>query len=185
MGMLFNTDGTIEILSKLNDTFAHAGLARLKTDDGKRSKKWSKLFKKIGTGGNGTYTSVAKPLGVDLDSAATGGLKSQNWQTFLAYLDANSNNDGTGDNIATVIGKGISKAITQQQPPYVQIEFYAVPVKPPQGGPYVSAQITDYNDANGELSLIVTISTCTVDELPSQSLSSGRRRRKRNPGEDS
>ncbi|MGO8831808.1 MAG: hypothetical protein ACLQE9_03205 [Roseiarcus sp.] len=185
MGMLFNTDATIEILAKLNETFSNAGLARLKVADAANAQYWSNLFQTIGTTVSGnvinTYDSVAVPLGIDLEvGSSKKGLKTANWQAFLKHVDNHFNNAaGTGDHVSTRIGKKIATAITQTTNPYAQVEFFAVP-SPKSAAPYVSVSFVDYSDPNSGLSLIVLVNTCTVDELitVSASISGGRRARK-------
>jgi len=171
MGMLFNTDGTQEILKRLNEAFNAAGLQRLKTAN--TGNVWSQAFADIGTvqGGNRvlSYNTIARPLGIDLDvGSPTTGLRSHNWQKWLKYIDTHVNT-GSTNSVSTDIGAKIGTAITQANPPYSQVEFFATPAPPDKDDTsylYVTATTQDYTDAYGNLSLIVTVNTCTVDQLP-------------------
>jgi hypothetical protein len=171
MGMLFNTDGTNQILQLANEAFNAAGLQRLKTANAGGA--WTAAFTNVGTppppgASTASYNTIAKPLGIDLNvGSPTTGLKSLNWQKWLNYLDSHSN-PGSANKISTDIGAAIVTALTQANPPYSQVEFFAIPTKPDttKPNPYITATTQPYTDSHGNLSLIVTFYTCTVDELP-------------------
>lgn len=165
MGMLFNTDDTVEILSILNHAFNRAGMARLRTDTDAPS---AATFSTLG-GAVDTYTNVCAVLGVDFDGGT--GLRSKRWRKWLKKLDSihqgAAGPGGVVPYVSSYIGKAIANAISNVGQTYSQVEFFAVPTPPNAGAPTISALAQDFKDKNGEYSLIITVTTSTVDQLVS------------------
>jgi hypothetical protein len=148
--MLFNTDATIDILKVVNTAFNRDNLRRLRHDT---AFPWTTAFSQLpnpaGFGGAvGTYNTVAKALGIDLDGGA--GLRSRNWQAWLDQIDNKTQSvAGIQTTVSTVIGQAISDAINNNGQSYRQIEFFAVPAQtdpahPTQ--PVVTAFRQDFKD---------------------------------------
>jgi hypothetical protein len=141
MGMLFNTDDTLRILKVINQAFSRQGLNRLRKDT---TYPWATAFSQLpnpnGFGGaTGTYNTVAKALGIDLDGGT--GLGSARWHKFLNILDVQPQQ---GSVVATIIGQAISNALNNKN--YSQVEIFAVPTSSAAVAPVLTATVFDFTD---------------------------------------
>lgn len=163
MGMLFNTDATLEMLRRVNATFNDHGLAGIKGANA--AAHWDTLFASLGTGGapSSTHDFVTTNFGLDIDYGSAGAtFHARNWKKFLDYIDSHVNTGVSTNNTVTDIGTAIANAINGA---HTRIEFFAVPTEPPNTGSKVRATSHDHTDAAGDLTLIITINTCSVDRL--------------------
>jgi hypothetical protein len=173
MGMLFNTEATVEIIAKVNAAFNKQGVRRLRIDQnlagggGGGGTDWMSIFNALPNAGgkNGTYASVVKDFPIDFDEGKS--LRSKNWRAWLNKMDGSTmTNPDTGAgqiNVALYIGQKISAVINDTS--YDQIEFFAVPTAPPASAARnISASARDVT-ANAEKSMVIQINTSTVDNL--------------------
>lgn len=156
MGMLFNTDTTLNMLMVVNTAFNRDGLNRIRND---KAPGWPTIFGGL-PGTAGTYALAASPLNVDLDGGR--GLRSKRWQSWLKILDKNTNTNGT--NLATYVGTQINNAIANTGATYTAIEFFAVPTAP-SAGASITALGTDYPNGDGTMTKVITFTTSTLDAL--------------------
>jgi hypothetical protein len=162
MGMLFNTDATLEILRLANFVFNRDGFRRLNKDQNAfaaggaaAGTDWVTLFQSMGTGPS-TYATVCGPLGLDFDIGLGGkSLRSKTWQKWLSYIDTH-NSGTTTTKCSNVIGVALGAAINSN---VVAAEFFAVP----DTSMLVSTRTVAIN---GEYSLIIVVHTVTVDTIP-------------------
>ncbi len=156
MGMLFNTPGTLLTLEKVNIIFNQAGLNRIRNDG-----TWSGKFSGLPTGG--TYSTVAKPLGIDHDDGTLSG----KWVKWLKdYFDTNTTKADKTKVVATFVGQAIASAIADTN--CLQVEFFAVPTAVSNGGDYLDATYIDIIDAvqgSPYYTRNISIYTCTMDQL--------------------
>jgi hypothetical protein len=171
MGMLFNTDGTLDVAKAANKTFRIAALTEFRKD----LNNWVNTFNKLGaiqqpynpTGS--TYDLVTKYLpivgGVQLTikpSATSGAGSPGNWQKWLGYFDTQVNSLATidGEIVAKTVGKEIANVLSNTS--HNAVEFFVVPE-----GKYttISAESNDFADGGGQLTRIITIYTNTFDKL--------------------
>jgi hypothetical protein len=155
MGMLFNTDDTVEILNLVNRTFNVTGFKRIIFDQNHGGTNWSNLFTNMGSTATYTYPNVAIPLGLDFDiGSPTKTLRSRRWKKFLDYIDA-TNSGATTTKCSAMIGTAIVAAITAG---YSAVEFFAVPGN--------SMSVTSSNLAiSGQTTTIITINTIPIDSM--------------------
>jgi hypothetical protein len=119
MGMLFNTPATLQILKTVSTVFNQSGLKRIRSEGG-----WDARFNGL-PGANGTYSTVAAPLGVDHDDTTMSG----NWQTWLTdYFDINTTNLDKYKIVAAFVGERIASAITDNSN-CLQVEFFGSSLK--------------------------------------------------------
>jgi hypothetical protein len=184
MGMLFNTDATMDILKVINGVFNKNGLKRIREN----STSWQNAFNSLPNGTTGTYATIngnpSMSLNIDLDGGK--GLRSANWQIWLKILDKTTMtpNPDTGSgsiNVSNYIGVHIKAAIADTS--FTQIEFFAVPGKSPSSSSSnITAVAAPYSDGSSDKSLIVTVNTATLDLFLAANLAeefSGHHRRRR------
>lgn len=151
MGMLFNTPGTLSLLSTLNQKFSKGNISYLAG--------LATTFQNLPPG-NGTYAGVAAPLGILPDVSIANA--QANWQKWLGHFDKHDNSKDPGKKVAKTVGKGISDALNNLGK-FKQVEFFAVPDD--SKDKKISATVLDFQDENGEWSKIITIYTNTFDQL--------------------
>lgn len=159
MGMLFNTEATIEIIKKLNSAFDRDGLRRLRNDVNPPAGGWATWFQNLST--NKSH-STAVLLGIVLDSGS--GLRHANWKAWLGLIDKQDQTvTGTKKKVADWVGKAISDALTNNGNTFVAVEFFAVPTS--SVATPLAVFWTPFTDHNNETTMIITMSTMTVDQL--------------------
>src|SRR5271163_1729178 len=141
MGMLFNTPGTLRIISALNEAFNSTNFAILKNhapagfDPGNIT----------GTGANGIFAKICQPLRLDDGDSGVSG----HWHSFLGILDVTPPGVSV-TKLSAQIGNAISNALGPGSN-ISAVEFFAVPdnVSVP------SVQITSITDLHRDTTLII------------------------------
>src|SRR5581483_11089898 len=110
--------------------------------------------------------NVAQSLGIDFDIGTKGASPlARRWKKWCDYIDNNNDNQGSGKKVSFVIGQAIYDVIRNHNPA-TQIEFFAVPDNGGNAvGDSVGVLTSNYTELGGEVSLIITIYTQTVDNL--------------------
>jgi hypothetical protein len=165
MGMLFNTQSTLDIVSQLNANF-DAGNLPARAGSPAMFDNWPLA--------NGTYTAVAVPLRILTNAIED---PNNNWQKWLGHFDKSPNSKVSGQQVAATVGNAIGNALRGKKEDgsnqnFHQIEFFAVP----DSGTKISATALDLADSKGDWSKVITIYTNTFDQL-TDPVSKGRRRR--------
>ena len=164
MGMLFNTESTLEILRLVNNAFSVDGLRKLRFEinSGTGKSQWLDKFNKMGTSGHDTYTTVASPLDIDLDIGRGNSHRSSRWKRYLSYLDS-TNVSGTAQTVANQIGGFLITAINDTS--YDAVEFFAVPSTNATASVVVN-QSNLQNLIGINKIMIITVTTTVVDLMP-------------------
>jgi hypothetical protein len=159
MGMLFNTQATIDVRDGANTAFKNAagGIAALRADP-----NWALAFGALpGPSTNnpagGTFNLITSnhlphPFPTSIVPSNAG--KMLRWSTWVGFLDTQTNALDPGNFISQTIGAAIQAGLNNNPHPYAQIEFYVVP-DPNSASTSISAQASDFQDANGEWSKII------------------------------
>jgi hypothetical protein len=161
MGMLFNTDGTIRTLNRVNSAFKKKSFATLSS-----SPPGTLIhdLMNLGSGATGIFQMVCIPLRLDDYNSDV----STNWKNFLNLLDTtNQTVSGVTKTLSQFIGIELAKAL-QGQSPYngvKGVEFFAVPGTTLQLTPGPPFQIFTDTATQKEKTMIVTIETATVQAL--------------------
>ena len=161
MGMLFNTDGTIRTLNRVNSAFKKKSFTTLVA-----SPPGTLIHDllNLGSGATGIFQKVCVPLRLDDYNVAV----STNWQNFLNLLDTtNQTVNGVTKTLSQFIGIALAEAL-QDQAPYngvKGVEFFAVPGTTLQLTPGPPFQIFTDAATQKEKTMIVTIETATVQAL--------------------
>ena len=87
------------------------------------------------------------------------------WQKWCSYIDNNNANNNSTQNIATLIGQAIAAVIAGTNK-VSQIEFYAVPDNGTNmAGNSVGVVTPNYQEQNGDVTLVILKNTQTIDNL--------------------
>jgi hypothetical protein len=161
MGLLFNTDGTLEILALLNSRFAKHNFIALQGSAALQN-TLSNLTGNVNA--NGIFSKVCIPLGIDGKHASISG----NWKAFLDILDrsscpSQSPHPPANPTIAGEIGRAISLALQNTAPwqNVTSIEFFAVP----QSQTKPTLTIGTVQDSKLDVTMFVTVTTTTYDKV--------------------
>jgi hypothetical protein len=154
MGMLFNTDDTLEMAK-----YVHKQFRSLWTMFQSDPLNWASFFQSLGTGSTYAAISVA-PLDLDATLACVPNLssnKSARWQAWLNILD--------GAGVTATIGGHIADAILNKTHNFSGVEFHLVPA----ARIAVShSHLPDHDPTKATSTLytkVITINTVTWDNL--------------------
>lgn len=150
MGMLFNTDATLRLLSLTNTAFNKANYTNNILGNSSIRAVFTPPYTNIDT-----FTNLAKKLGIDHEETG----KSARWKNWLNYFDT--------DVASVVYGYIYTHAI--QNANVIQVEFFAVPSATGNltaSYALVVDQQTQGSDGS-KYTLAISISTNTIDQLTS------------------